>query len=52
MQAGSTFGWARYVGDKGTSIGVDTFGASAPGPTLYKQFGISAEAVADAINKF
>lgn len=50
-QAGSTFGWQKYVGDKGITIGVDTFGASAPGPVLYKQFGIGPEAVTDALNK-
>ncbi len=50
-QAGSTFGWEKYVGSNGISIGVDTFGASAPGPVLYKQFGITTEAVVDAVNK-
>lgn len=43
IEAGSTFGWLRYVGFEGKAIGVDHFGASAPGPTLYKEFGITAE---------
>ena len=48
MEAGCTFGWERYVGAKGKSIGVDRFGASAPGPTLYKEFGITKEAAVAA----
>jgi transketolase len=50
-QAGSTFGWQKYVGSDGICIGVDTFGASAPGPVLYKEFGISADAVSAALDK-
>lgn len=38
----------RFVGPKGKSIGIDTFGASAPAPTLYKEFGITKEAVVEA----
>eukprot|EP00208_Stichococcus_sp_RCC1054_P004615 CAMPEP_0206134590 /NCGR_PEP_ID=MMETSP1473-20131121/96_1 /ASSEMBLY_ACC=CAM_ASM_001109 /TAXON_ID=1461547 /ORGANISM="Stichococcus sp, Strain RCC1054" /LENGTH=734 /DNA_ID=CAMNT_0053526207 /DNA_START=63 /DNA_END=2267 /DNA_ORIENTATION=- len=52
LEAGSTFGWERYIGTKGIAIGVDTFGASAPGPVLYEKFGITADAVTNAINKF
>ena len=48
VEAGSTFGWGKYVGDAGKSIGVDTFGASAPGPTLYEKFGITTDAVVAA----
>jgi len=48
IEAGSTFGWEKFVGDKGKSIGVDTFGASAPGPVLYEKFGITKEAVVAA----
>ena len=33
----------RYVGQKGISIGIDTFGASAPGPLLYEKYGITVE---------
>jgi transketolase len=51
IEAGSTFGWEKFVGDKGKSIGVDTFGASAPGPVLYEKFGITKEAVAAACNE-
>jgi transketolase len=43
IEAGTTFGWAKYAG---ASIGHDDFGASAPAPILYKQFGITADAMA------
>jgi transketolase len=50
IEAGSTFGWRRYVGDKGVSIGVDRFGASAPAGVLYEKFGLTAEhAVEEAL---
>jgi transketolase len=51
IEAGSTFGWEKWVGQHGISIGVDTFGASAPGPVLYKQFGITVEAIVEALEK-
>ncbi len=49
VEAASTFGWERYVGDKGAIIGMTTFGASAPAPELYKHFGITADAVVAAV---
>ena len=49
VEAGSTFGWEKFVGQKGKAIGVDTFGASAPAPILYEKYGITkAAAVAAA----
>lgn len=45
LEAGSTMGWHKYVGDKGKVIGIDIFGASAPINILYKEYGITAEAV-------
>jgi transketolase len=48
VEAGSSFGWHRWVGDRGTVIGIDRFGASGPGPTLFKQFGFTAENVVRA----
>jgi transketolase len=47
IEAASAFGWERYVGADGAIIGVDRFGASAPGPTLMHEFGFTAEHVAD-----
>ncbi len=45
IEAGSTFGWERYVGSGGFAIGIDHFGASAPAKVLYKEFGITVDAV-------
>ncbi|XAR63180.1 Transketolase [Bertholletia excelsa] len=45
IEAGSTFGWEKIVGNKGKAIGIDRFGASAPAGKIYKEFGITAEAV-------
>jgi len=42
VEAGSTFGWARWVGSAGTSIGLDRFGASAPAEVLFEKFGFTA----------
>jgi transketolase len=47
IEAASPFGWERHVGADGAIIGVDRFGASAPGPTLMHEFGFTAENVAD-----
>ena len=43
VEAGATLGWARWVGPKGRSVGIDRFGASAPWTRLYEAFGITAE---------
>jgi transketolase len=40
--------WARWLGDRGEFVGMTGFGASAPAETLYREFGITAEAVANA----
>lgn len=42
MEAGTTFGWQRYVGPKGRTLGLDHFGASAPFEVLYEKFGLTA----------
>ena len=49
IEAGSTFGWARWLGTNGLSIGVDGFGASAPAEVLYEQYGVTVDAVCDAV---
>ena len=49
IEAGSTFGWQRYVGDEGSSIGIDSFGESAPYEELYRHFGITTDAVVEAV---
>jgi transketolase len=45
VEAGVALGWREWVGDRGETIGIDRFGASAPGPTLMKEFGFTAEHV-------
>ena len=45
VEAGVTQGWHRYVGDWGDVIGVDRFGASAPGPIVMREYGFSVENV-------
>jgi len=46
VEAGSTLGWERWVGEGGRAIGIDRFGASAPGPMLMAEFGFTPERVA------
>ncbi|MCI0650439.1 MAG: transketolase [Planctomycetes bacterium] len=48
VEQASTFGWERYVGLAGKTIGMKTFGASAPLAELQKKFGFSAENVVAA----
>lgn len=51
IEALSTFGWGKYVGLDGISIGLDTFGASAPANLLFEKFGFTVDAVYDKIKK-
>jgi transketolase len=51
VEAGVEFGWERYLGSKGAFVGMSGFGASAPYADLYRHFGITAEAIADAAKK-
>ena len=46
IEAGVTMGWSRWVD---ASVGIDRFGASAPGAELLERFGITAEAVAENV---
>ncbi len=45
IEAGSTNGWLRYAGEKGGSIGIDKFGASAPGGVVMKEYGFTVDNV-------
>ena len=47
VEAGVTLGWDRYAGPDGAMIGIDHFGASAPGATVLEHFGFTAEHVAE-----
>ena len=51
VEAGATNGWARYVGLDGASVGMSTFGASAPGGVLLERFGFTAAHVAEEARK-
>jgi len=45
VEAGTSFGWHKYVGSNGAFVGIDTFGASAPAGKLYQEFGITLDNV-------
>ena len=51
VEAGAIGGWARYVGLDGASIGMSTFGASAPGGVVLERFGFTAARVAEEARK-
>ncbi|MGN6098629.1 MAG: transketolase [Bosea sp. (in: a-proteobacteria)] len=51
VEAGVRFGWDAVIGHDGTFIGMHSFGASGPYKDVYKHFGITAEAIADAAMK-
>jgi transketolase len=51
VEAGSTFGWERIVGQNGLMIGIDGFGASAPAPDLYQHFGLTPEAISSRVQQ-
>ncbi len=48
VEAGTPFGWERYVGLNGKVVGIDRFGESAPYTEIYQSLGITAEAVVEA----
>jgi transketolase len=50
-EAATGFGWERWLGSKGAFVGMKGFGASAKAPELYKHFGITAEAIAEAARR-
>jgi transketolase len=49
VEAGVALGWERYVGASGIVVGINGFGASAPGETVMEKFGFTPERVADAV---
>ena len=46
VEAGSSFGWYRYVGSHGLVVCIDHFGTSAPGSQCLEKFGFTVENVA------
>jgi transketolase len=51
VEAGVTFGWHRWIGDAGIAIGIDHYGASAPGETNFEKFGFTSDNVARAVRR-
>ncbi len=51
IEAGAPFGWRRYVGDEGTMIAMEGFGASAPAERLFTEFHFTAEHAAAAVRQ-
>ncbi|MFC2033258.1 transketolase [Chloroflexota bacterium] len=47
VEAGTTLGWERHVGLDGIAIGLDRFGASAPGDLVYEKLGLTVQRVTD-----
>jgi transketolase len=53
IEAAATFGWSKYVGDRGFAFGIDHYGVSAPYATIAKAFGFTADNIAQlALEKF
>ena len=48
VEAGIALTWRRYVGDRGRSVSIEHFGASADYKTLFREFGITTDAVVAA----
>ena len=51
VEAGTSFGWHRWLGDGGEAVSLDHFGASAPGERLFEEFGFTAAHVADTVRR-
>jgi transketolase len=46
VEAGITFGWERWIGPRGASVGIDRYGASAPADRIFVELGLTADRVA------
>ena len=51
VEAGATMGWWKYIGREGVAVGIDRFGASAPGPIALEKLGISVAVVVEHAKK-
>ncbi|HPL81629.1 MAG TPA: transketolase C-terminal domain-containing protein, partial [Anaerolineaceae bacterium] len=51
IEAGRTLGWERWVGNNGSSLGIDDFGHSAPGNIVFEKLGFSVENVLNMIEE-
>ena len=50
IEAGATLGWEKFIGIDGLSIGIDTFGSSAPSSILEESFGFTVDSITQKIN--
>ena len=48
VEAATSFGWERFIGDSGRSVSIEHYGESAPGDVLYEKFGFTSDAVVSA----
>ncbi|WP_374103827.1 hypothetical protein [Bacillus sp. ISL-7] len=51
MELGSPQGWAQFTGRDGLIVGISTFGASAPGDLIAKEYGFTVEGVVNQIKE-
>ena len=51
IEAASSFGWDRFIGDVGAILSIDTFGKSAPGSELLEKFGFTKENITQVVLK-
>ena len=51
VEAGLALGWSKYIGANGRSVSIEHFGASADYQTLFREFGITTEAVVAAVRE-
>jgi transketolase len=51
IEAGTTLGWERFVGERGASVGIDRFGASAPAEVLAEKFGFTVPNVVATVRR-
>ena len=51
IEAGSIYGWEKYVGADGMSLGINSFGKSAPGKKLYEDFNLTSDDVVKIAKK-
>jgi transketolase len=51
LEAAGPMGWSRWTTDDGSMIGMEGFGASAPGERLYQEFKLTPEHVAETVRR-
>jgi transketolase len=51
VEAATTFGWDPWVTERGEAVGIDHFGASAPGDRLFAEFGLTVDRIVEAVRR-